>query len=63
LREKQVVPCSVVRPSLLPFIHKKQPQLRDEDFIARDLPSGIKAAYVEEALTKEIGKIRHLGGK
>ena len=60
LREKQVVPCSVLRPSLLQFIRKKHPQLRDEDFIARDLLPGIKAAYVEDALTEEIGEITHL---
>lgn len=60
LREKQVLPCSVLRPSLLQFIRKKHPQLRDEDFIARDLLPGIKAAYVEDALTEEIGEITHL---
>jgi uncharacterized membrane protein len=60
LREKQAVPCNVLRPSLLQFIRKKHPQLRDEDFIARDLLPGIKAEYVEDALTEEIGEITHL---
>jgi hypothetical protein len=60
LREKQAVPCNVLRPSLLQFIRKKHPQLRDEDFIARDLLPGIKAGYVEDALSEEIGEITHL---
>jgi uncharacterized membrane protein len=60
LREKQAVPCNVLRPSLLQFMRKKHPQLRDEDFIARDLLPGIKAEYVEDALSEEIGEITHL---
>lgn len=60
LREKQAVPCGALRPSLLQFIRKKHPQLRDEDFIARDLLPGIKADYVEDALSEEIGEITHL---
>lgn len=60
LRERQAVPCNVLRPSLLQFIRKQHPQLRDEDYIARDLLPGIKAAYVEDALSEEIGEITHL---
>lgn len=60
LRENQAVPCGMLRPSLLQFIRKQHPQLRDDDFIARDLLPGIKAAYVEDALSEEIGEITHL---
>jgi uncharacterized membrane protein len=60
LREKQAVPCGVLNPSLLQFIRKKHPHLRDEDHIAGDLLPGIQAGYVEEALSEEIGEITHL---
>lgn len=60
LTEKQAVPCNVLRPSLLQFIRKKHPKIHDEDFIARDLLPGIKADYVEDALSEEIGEITHL---
>ena len=60
VREKQAVPCAVLRPSLLQFIRKKHPQIQDKDFIASDLLPGIKAAYVENALNEEIGEITHL---
>lgn len=60
LREKQAVPCHVLSPSLLQFLRKKHPNIRDEDFLDRNLLPSIKADYVEDALSEEIGEITHL---
>ena len=60
LTEGNHVPCSALRPSLLHFIQKQHPELKDSDFIAVDALPAFKAAYVENALTEEVGEIGEL---
>lgn len=54
------IPCLSLRPSLLSFIRKKYPDLADHGCIARDILPELKAAFVEEALSEEIGEITDL---
>ncbi len=54
------VPCSALRPSLLRFIQKQHPGVAENDCIARDTLPGLKAAFVEDALSDEIGEITDL---
>lgn len=56
----ECVPCTVLRPSLLHFIRKAHPRLKDEDCIGRDLLPELKAAFVESALNDELGEISDL---
>ena len=51
------IPCSALRPSLLTFIRKQHPSLQDDECIARQLLPDLKADYVEEVLSEEIGEI------
>ncbi|MCW1884336.1 DUF1003 domain-containing protein [Luteolibacter flavescens] len=54
------IPCASLRPSLLAFIRKKHPELSDDECISRDILPELKAAFVEEALSEEIGEITDL---
>ncbi|MEK7952597.1 DUF1003 domain-containing protein [Luteolibacter soli] len=54
------IPCASLRPSLLAFIRKKHPHLGMGECIARDILPELKAAFVEEALSEEIGEITDL---
>ncbi len=49
-----------LRPSLLHFIQKRHPGLKPEDWISRAALPDLKAAYVEEALSEEIGELGEL---
>ena len=42
------------------FIRKQYPHVKEDDFIADELLPGLKAKYVEDALSEEIGEITHL---
>lgn len=54
------MPCSALRPSLLRFVQKQHPEITPDDWIARDLLPGLKAEFVEDSLTEEIGEITDL---
>lgn len=49
-----------LRPSLLHFIQKRHPGLKTEDWISRAALPDLKAAYVEAALSEEIGELGEL---
>jgi len=49
-----------LRPSLLHFIQKRHPGLKTEDWISRAALPDLKAAYVEAALSEEIGELGKL---
>ena len=57
LPETETMPADALRPSLLQFIQKRHPQVTDEDYIGIDALNDERAAYVEDALTDEVGKI------
>ena len=54
------VPCSALRPLLLQFIRKAHPLIKDEDWIEKVTLAELKAAYVEDALSEELGEITDL---
>jgi uncharacterized membrane protein len=54
------IPCASLRPSLLAFIRKKHPDLAEDGCIAREVLPELKGAFVEEALSEEIGEITDL---
>ena len=54
------IPCAALRPSLLRFMQKKHPDLDGDSWVARDLLPALKAAYVEDALSEEVGEITDL---
>ena len=54
------MPCSALRPSLLQFIRKAHPLIKDSDCIEAETLAGLKAAYVEDALSEELGEITDL---
>lgn len=56
----ECVPCAVLRPSLLHFIRKTHPGLKDDDCVSVDLLPELKAAFVEDALNDELGEITDL---
>lgn len=60
LSPKDAVPCRALRPSLLSFIRHQHPTVGDDDIIDGRLLPSLKAAYVEEALSEEIGEITTL---
>lgn len=60
LPAKECVPCNALRPSLLRFVQKQHPAITGDDWIARNLLPGLKAEFVEDSLTEEIGEITHL---
>ncbi|GEP45327.1 DUF1003 domain-containing protein [Brevifollis gellanilyticus] len=60
LRADECMPCAALRPSLLQFIRKSHPQVGDNDCISKDLLPALKAAYVEDALSAELGEITDL---
>ncbi|MFM2144047.1 MAG: hypothetical protein RLZZ476_2591 [Verrucomicrobiota bacterium] len=54
------MPCSALRPLLLQFIRKAHPLIKDEDWIEKVTLAELKAAYVEDALSEELGEITDL---
>jgi uncharacterized membrane protein len=60
LTEAEALPCATLRPSLLGFIQKRHPAVTASDFIASTLLPDLRAAFVEAALTDEIGEITDL---
>lgn len=58
--QEDSISCRFLRPSLLRFIQKRHPGLKDDDTISRDLLPALRADYVEAALTEEIGEITEL---
>ena len=54
------VPCLALRPLLLQFIRKAHPLIKDEDWIEKETLAEMKAAYVEDALSEELGEITDL---
>lgn len=56
----ELIPCSALRPSLLRFIQKQHPELKNDDCIAKAELPALKAAYVEDALSEEVGEITGL---
>ncbi len=58
--ESDCIPCTALRPSLLRFVQKQHPQLKDTDWIAKDELPELRADYVEAALSEEIGEITDL---
>lgn len=54
------IPCADLRPSLLQYIRKQHPTLTDDDCISRALLPELKAAFVEDALSDELGEITDL---
>jgi uncharacterized membrane protein len=49
-----------LRPLLLQFIRKAHPLIKDEDWIEKVTLAELKAAYVEDALSEELGEITDL---
>lgn len=58
--EEDCISCHSLRPSLLRFIQKRHPGLKDDDSISKDVLPALRADYVEAALTEEIGEITEL---
>ena len=56
----ECTPCNALRPALLEFIRKQHPQITEADYISTDLLPGLKAAYVEDTLSTELGEITDL---
>ena len=56
----QCTSCNALRPALLEFIRKQHPQITEADFIRTELLPGLKAAYVEDTLSAELGEITDL---
>lgn len=56
----ECVPCSALHTSLLQFIRKNHPLISDEDCIEIGILADMKTAYVEAALSEELGEITDL---
>lgn len=54
------MPCGVLRPSLLAFIQKRYPAVTAESCISKDVLPALKADFVEDALSEELGEITEL---
>lgn len=52
--------CTALRPLLLQFIRKAHPDIKDADYIETKVLADLKAAYVEDALSEELGEITDL---
>lgn len=54
------MPCGALRPSLMQFIRKTHPALKDDDWLAIGVVDEFKAKYVEDVLESEFGEITSL---
>lgn len=60
LSSGQCISCSALRPSLFQFIQKRHPQITESDCVSTYELAALKADYVEDALSAELGEITDL---